>query len=146
MSDARKVRLEALAAVDAGNWKKAYQGYLELEKLEPEEGIWSQKAGDMGRRLNQPKEAVAAYMRAVDRYAGVGALVKAIAVCKLILEIDPNHSAARDKLAAMHGTPAATPPPPPPPRAHAAPPAAAHSPPPPPPARSAKAAAPLASL
>jgi hypothetical protein len=41
------------------------------------------------RRLNKHKDAVEAYARAVDRYAQSGFLVQAIAVCKVILQLEP---------------------------------------------------------
>lgn len=113
MADERKLRLEALAAVEKGNWKKAHECYADLEKVEAGDGLWPQKVGEACKKLGRPGEAVAAFGRAVDRYAEKGALLKAIAVCQLILQLDPKHSQTLEKLSQMHGSkedlPAVTP-------------------------------------
>ncbi|MBP9205390.1 MAG: cyclic nucleotide-binding domain-containing protein [Kofleriaceae bacterium] len=101
--DTRQLREEAAAAAAAGKYKRALEHYLEIERTEPADAQWPKRAAEMLRRLGKTHEAIAAYERAVDRYAAGGFLVQAIAVCKLILQIDPNHSAAIAKLAAISG-------------------------------------------
>lgn len=134
--DARKLREEASEAVNKGKYKKALDRYLKLESVEPTQANWSRRAGDMYRRLNKDDNAVAAFGRAVDRYMKAGFLVKAIAVCKMILALEPEHSETLEQLASLNqlrgipsrprGTgpvpaldgaqaPAPEPPPPPPP-------------------------------
>ncbi len=108
--DARKLKDIATKAVDKGKYEKALDAYLALEQLEPGDGSWSRRAADMYRRLKRNPEAVVALERAADRYAKVGFLVKAVAVCKMILQIDPEHSATQARLAELQdsrGIPAA---------------------------------------
>jgi CRP-like cAMP-binding protein len=100
--DPRKLKDEAQEAVSKGRWKKALEVYRELEKVEPKDGTWAQKAGDMYRRLGQKPESVAAFQRAAEVFSATGFLLKAIACCKIVLEIDPSHTDTQAKLAALH--------------------------------------------
>jgi len=130
--DVRKLRDAAQKAADKGKWNKALEAYVELERLEPNDGGWSRRTADCYRRLGKRSDEITALMRAVERYSRAGFLVKAIAMCKMILALDPEHTASQQALAefsAARGIPVAKPPPPPPP-------SAAKPPPPPPPPRS----------
>jgi CRP-like cAMP-binding protein len=100
--DVRTLRTEASEATSAGKYKRALAAYLELERLEPREAQWSKRAAETYRRLGKDKDAIAAYARAVDRYAQGGFLVQAIAVCKLILQIEPKNNDALMRLASMN--------------------------------------------
>jgi CRP-like cAMP-binding protein len=100
--DVRQLRNEASEATSAGKYKRALAAYLELERLEPRDAQWSKRAAETYRRLGKDKDAIAAYARAVDRYAQGGFLVQAIAVCKLILQIDPRNDDALRRLASMN--------------------------------------------
>jgi len=100
--DARQLRQEATEATASGKYKRALAAYLELETLEPRDAQWPKRAGETYRRLNRDKDAMEAFTRAADRYAQGGFLVQAIAVCKLILQIDPRHDFALQRIAAMN--------------------------------------------
>lgn len=100
--DVRQLRAEAAEATSSGKYKRALAAYLELERLEPRDAQWSKRAAETYRRLGKEKDAVEAYSRAVERYAQGGFLVQAIAVCKLILQIDPKNTEALARLAAMN--------------------------------------------
>ncbi|HEY1815533.1 MAG TPA: cyclic nucleotide-binding domain-containing protein [Kofleriaceae bacterium] len=100
--DARQLRQEAQDATASGKHKRALAAYLELETLESRDAQWPKRAGETYRRLNRDKDAAEAFTRAADRYAQGGFLVQAIAVCKLILQIDPRHDAALQRIAAMN--------------------------------------------
>ncbi len=100
--DPRKLKNEATEMVSKGKWKRALELYLELEKLEPNDGAWPQRAGDAARRLGKPADAVTYLRRATDAYAKHGFLLKAVAVCKVILEIDPRQRDVQDRLASFH--------------------------------------------
>jgi len=100
--DARQLRQEAADATSAGKHKRALGAYLELETLEPRDAQWPKRAGETYRKLNRNNDAIDAFTRAADRYAQGGFLVQAMAVCKLILQIDPRHDAALQRIAAMN--------------------------------------------
>ncbi|ACY15870.1 cyclic nucleotide-binding domain-containing protein [Haliangium ochraceum] len=99
--DSRTIKDQVAVARDKGKLKQALKGYLELEQIEPEDGEWARRAADMYRRLGNDNMAVAALERAVDKYVRAGFLVKAIAACKMILQIDPSHSEIQQRLTAL---------------------------------------------
>ena len=96
--DSRTLKDQVAAARDKGKLKQALKGYLELERIEPEDGEWSRRAADMYRRLGQNVDAVSSLERAVDKYVRAGFLVKAIATCKMVLQIDPARREIEEKL------------------------------------------------
>ena len=100
--DARELREEAAAATAAGKYKRALAAYLELERLEPRDAQWAKRAAETYRRLGNTKNAIEAFSRSAERYAQNGFLVQAIAVCKLILQIDPQHADTLRRLAQMN--------------------------------------------
>ena len=100
--DGRALRDEAAAAVAAGKYKRALAAYLELERLEPGDAQWAKRAGEAYRRLGNNANAIAAFERSAERYAQNGFLVQAIAVCKVILQIDPDHAHTLRRLAEMN--------------------------------------------
>src|SRR5262245_11007556 len=100
--DPRQLRRDDARAAAAGKYKRALESYNELERLEPTDAQWPKRAAEMLRRLGKLKEAIAAYDRAVDRYTSGGFLVQAIAVCKLILQLDPTHQWTQRRLAAIN--------------------------------------------
>ncbi len=100
--DARALREEAAEATASGKYKRALAAYLELERLEPRDAQWAKRAGETYRRLGNPKHAIEAFNRSAERYAQNGFLVQAIAVCKLVLQIDPQHVDTLHRLAMMN--------------------------------------------
>jgi CRP-like cAMP-binding protein len=60
--------------------------------------MWSKRMGETQRRAGNVGAAVAAFERAIDKYVAAGFLVQAIAVCKLILQIDPANDSAAERL------------------------------------------------
>lgn len=100
--DGRALREEAAAAVAAGKHKRALAAYLELERLEANDAQWAKRAGETYRRLGNNANAIEAFERSAERYAQNGFLVQAIAVCKVILQIDPNHADTLRRLAEMN--------------------------------------------
>jgi CRP-like cAMP-binding protein len=100
--DARVLREEAAAATSAGKYKRALAAYLELERLEPRDAQWAKRAAETYRKLGNTKNAIEAFVRSAERYAQNGFLVQAIAVCKLILQIDPQHDETLRRLAQMN--------------------------------------------
>jgi CRP-like cAMP-binding protein len=100
--DGRALREEAAAATATGKYKRALSAYLELERMEPRDAQWPKRAAETYRRLGNNRSAMDAYERSADRYAQNGFLVQAMAVCKLILQIDPRHEGSLGRLAQMN--------------------------------------------
>jgi len=100
--DVRQLRAEAAEASSSGKHKKALAAYLELEQLEPRDAQWSKRAAETYKRLGKDKDAIQAFSRAADRYASGGFLVQAIAVCKLILQIDTRNDDALRRISSLN--------------------------------------------
>lgn len=112
--DIPSLRDEAIELVEKGKLGKAADLYAELEELEPESATWPKKLGETLRRAGKTTEAIPAFERAAQRYVETGFLVQAIAVCKMILAIDPDNADTLGMLRDLQPapTPKAAPPPP----------------------------------
>jgi cAMP-dependent protein kinase regulator len=104
MADLRKLKQDALEAASSGNWRKAATCYANLEKAENDEPNWPLKLGECIRKMGNDEEAIKALSRAAAGYAKRDVLLKAIAVCKTILAIDPKHTRTLDLLASLYAT------------------------------------------
>lgn len=96
--DARSLRDEAQQALSKGRPRRALAAYRALAELEPAEGGWPHRTGEILHRLGEKGPAIESLRRAVELYARAGFLLKAVAVCKLILRIDPDADDARRRL------------------------------------------------
>ncbi len=96
--DPRALRELAQVALSKGRPRQALDAYRQLAELEPNEGSWPHRSGELLQRLGETPRAVVALRRAVELYARAGFLLKAVAVCKLILRIDPDADDARQRL------------------------------------------------
>ncbi len=97
-NDARKLKLDAAEAAARGKHKKALEKYLELERLEPKDGGWARRAGEMYRQLGRVDEGIAAFQRSADKYEVSGLIPKASAVCQTILRMRPDNADASARL------------------------------------------------
>lgn len=65
----------------------------ELETLEPDSPRWPHRRGDLLRKLARTQDAVHCYERAAAIYMQAGFLPRAIAMAKVVVEVDPSRSA-----------------------------------------------------
>lgn len=98
----REHKDRAAEAAAKGRWKQALEHYAAVERVEPNDGLWPHKIGEAWRRLGDKGQAMAAFTRAANAYSRGGFLLKAIAVNKMILELDPDHTETQKRLAALH--------------------------------------------
>jgi CRP-like cAMP-binding protein len=91
--DVNARRDEAARMVERGKFARAVELYRELEENEPNAPSWPKRIGETYRRAGNSVAAVAAFERAVDKYVAADLPVQAVAVCKLILALEPRHSA-----------------------------------------------------
>ena len=73
------------------SFEEALVIYDQLEAHEPTEPRWPHRKGDLLRRLGQSRDAIDAFSRAAQRYADLGFVARAVAVAKVVLQIDPGH-------------------------------------------------------
>ncbi|MEK7705687.1 MAG: cyclic nucleotide-binding domain-containing protein [Myxococcota bacterium] len=103
MSDKlRKLKDEAAKLTQKGKLDKALEVYQAILAEEPGDLTAQLKCGDICRKLERIPEAIAAYMKVAQTYAADGLLLKAIAACKLILEIDGGHKETQGVLADLY--------------------------------------------
>jgi CRP-like cAMP-binding protein len=99
----RELREEALELLRKGSNAAALVRFTELERLAPDVAEYPQRAADCHRALGDASEQVDALGRAAELYANQGALAKAIALCKVILGVDPKHTRTQARLAELNG-------------------------------------------
>jgi CRP-like cAMP-binding protein len=103
----RKLKDEAAAAAAKGKLDKAADLYREAAEGDPRDVGSRQRLGEVLRRAGRLREAIAAYRAVADRFARDGLLIKAIAISKTILELDPHHVETQSALAELYARKAA---------------------------------------
>lgn len=96
--DPAKLKIELETTLVQGKLPRALAIARELEALEPTEGRWAQKTGEILRRQGKPSEAAEAYERAARVWARQGFLARAIAMAKTLLALDPSRRALLEEL------------------------------------------------
>lgn len=113
MTETRRQRKDrASKAYAEGRLSEAIEIYRAIVTEEPNEIGAHLKIGDIEKRSGRMKEAVGAYRTVAIAYAEDGFLLKAIAVCKMILQIDARHTETQNMLAELYSarrTPASVP-------------------------------------
>jgi cAMP-dependent protein kinase regulator len=95
----RRLREEALALAAAGKLDDAVAGYLALLDIAPGDVGARQNAAEIFARLGRADRAIEHYQVLVGKYASEGHLMRAIAVCNVILNLDPAHAETQATLA-----------------------------------------------
>jgi len=108
----QQLRSEALGLAQNGEPRQALEKLAKLESLDPKEPDFPRRAAECHRLLGERAECMNALARAADRYVSAGMVVKAMAICRMMLAIDPRHPGALDwmnKLERPLGMPVARP-------------------------------------
>src|SRR3989304_5146231 len=85
-----------------GKFKDALSAYEQIRpegKKDPRIFI---RIGDIHRKLEDAPGAVEAYKEAVETFAKQGFIIKAIGVCKMIMQIDPSQEVVQKRLAKLY--------------------------------------------
>lgn len=99
----RKAKDRGAELLAKGKLKAALEQYQLVIRSAPKEVGARQKVAEVLVKLGQPKEAVPHFQAVSDAYAQAGQFFKAIAICKVILGLDPAHTAAQDNLTKLYG-------------------------------------------
>lgn len=102
MPDVRDLKDQAAKYLAKGRFDKAASAYEELCRLAPEDIQLRVRLGDALVKMGERPRAIDAYRAAAEAYARDGQLPRAIAVCKLILDIDPRHLQTQAALATLY--------------------------------------------
>jgi CRP-like cAMP-binding protein len=108
----REIRDAALELSRHGRHAAALERFGQLERLQPDEADWPRRAAECERLVGNVPRQVAALGRAAELYAQAGAMAKAIAMCRMILALDPTHTQTQERLAALQVHEATVAPPP----------------------------------
>ncbi len=100
--DLRKLKDRAQQEMAKHRFDKAAATYAELCAADPRDLQLRQKRGDALRAAGRQDEAMGVYLDLAETYAKDGQLLKAIAVNKVVLEIDPQHMQTQQRLAALY--------------------------------------------
>lgn len=85
----------------SGRLEEALAGYQRVARAAPEDLASRQKVAELLQRLDRKQEAVGEYAAVADAWARQGWLLRAIALCKVILQLDPRHERTQRMLAAL---------------------------------------------
>lgn len=97
-----KVIAAAQKYVQKGQLDKAIREYQRVVEAEPTDVRTWLKIGDLQAKKGSPEEATATYLRVANHYSEQGFFLKAVAVFKQVLKIEPRHVEVHLKLAALY--------------------------------------------
>jgi CRP-like cAMP-binding protein len=108
MADLRRLKDKAAELAARGKVEKAADLFGEVLRADPRDVASCQKLAEVLRRGGQIAGAVERYAEVAERFARDGLLIKAIAICKTILELDPAHGHTLHRLADLYARRAIT--------------------------------------
>ena len=85
-----------------GMWEAALAEYRHIARAAPEDLASRQKVAELLQRLGRKQEAIETYTDVAKAWARQGWLLRAIALCKLILQLEPGHGPTQRMLADFH--------------------------------------------
>ncbi|MCG8554260.1 MAG: tetratricopeptide repeat protein [Proteobacteria bacterium] len=100
--DRSKVLAAAQKHLQRGNYDRALEEYQRLVRADPNDVRTLLKIGDLRARQGNGAQAIEAYDMVAKHYAEQGFFLKAVAVYKQILKLEPQRLEARTKLAEMY--------------------------------------------
>lgn len=101
LEELHKVKDQAMRALEKRNYPRAAELYLQIAEREVDPD-WRQRAGDAFRRAGDTARAIDVLNQAAEAYAHGGFLLKAIAVSKTLLQLDPENSTTQAFLADLY--------------------------------------------
>jgi cAMP-dependent protein kinase regulator len=106
-SDKAKISETVQKFINKGDWKNAV---AEMEKLfaidsDPQVKV---RMGDIRQKMNQKPQAIVEYMKAAELFSEKGFVVKALAMYKLVLRLDPNNDRALNQMSGLHSNKSVT--------------------------------------
>jgi cAMP-dependent protein kinase regulator len=105
MDDRERVRIHKDRAAELtaeGRLEEAVVEHKAALAIAPGNVISRQRLAELYARLGRRTDAVEQYLCLVGKYASEGYLLKAIATCRLVLELDPAHAAAQSILSDLY--------------------------------------------
>jgi pilus assembly protein FimV len=100
--DRAKAMQSAQKYLAKGQLDRAITEYERLVQADPKDARMLLKLGDLYTRQGANKDASATYRKVAEQYAEQGFFLKAVAVCKQILKLDPTQLDVWERLAEMY--------------------------------------------
>jgi pilus assembly protein FimV len=100
--DRAKALQSAQKYLAKGQLDRAIGEYERLVQADPKDARMLLKLGDLYTRQGANKDASATYRKVAEQYADQGFFLKAVAVCKQILKLDPTQLDVWERLAEMY--------------------------------------------
>jgi tetratricopeptide (TPR) repeat protein len=97
----KHLREQALELMSAEKYDRAVAIYEDLSRLDETEGEWARRAADCHWHLKNPDQRLKFSLLAARAYSEQGLMLKAIAMCKVVLSIDPNHQETQQELSRL---------------------------------------------
>lgn len=98
---AAKDRAEAFFS--KGNYREALAAYEKIKSYGEKDPRIFLRLGDIARKMDETETAIGYYNEASENFVKLGFIIKAIAVCKMITNIDPSRQDAQERLAGLYG-------------------------------------------
>ncbi len=96
------VKEKAESLFSKGRYGEAIEAYGKIKAYGSKDPRIFLRLGDIARKAGDDKASIDYYKEAAGSFTKLGFIVKAIAVCKLIMNIDPSRGDVQDKLAALY--------------------------------------------
>ena len=97
-----RLKKEAAKFRTKQRYRQASRAYYQLTELDPHNPTWPHKLGQVLQQLGQDAEALDALERAAENYLNKGFVLKSIAMCKMILNLDPDNTRIQETLLLLH--------------------------------------------
>lgn len=99
---ARELREQAQEAQADGDYETAERLYRQVLLLHSDDLVARQKLAEICVRQRRFEQAIALYQSVVGGYIGQSQWLKAAAICRVILHLDPNHRETQNTLAQLY--------------------------------------------
>ena len=96
--ETRQLKEKLERAIEKDRPKEALEILDKLEFIEADKARWPHRRGDILRKLGQKAAAIEAYERGVSLYAVEGFIARAIALAKLVVDLDPSRTDVLEKV------------------------------------------------
>jgi cAMP-dependent protein kinase regulator len=93
--------------IQKSDWKNAVADMEKLFAIDQDPQV-KVRMGDIRQKMNQKPQAIIEYMKAAEIFADKGFVVKALAMYKMVLRLDPNNNKALDQMASLHSNKSVT--------------------------------------
>lgn len=97
------VKDKAEGLFSAGRFAEALATYDKIAEYGEKDPRVYLRMGDIARKIGDDPIAIDRYKSAAESFIKLGFVIKAIAVCKVILNIDPSRQDIHERLAQLHG-------------------------------------------